>query len=65
MSLEQPLPAHVTFVTEWWSGTHDFADLVPGLTWHSGQWIAVAGYKFSNIPGTKTDGIILELGRKF
>jgi hypothetical protein len=65
VSLEQPLPAHLTFVTEWWSGTHDFADLVPGFTWHTGRWIVVAAYKFSNTPGTKTDGVILELGRKF
>ena len=65
VSLEQPLPAHLTFVTEWWSGTHDLADLVPGLTWHRGRWIAVAGYKISNTPGSRTNGIILELGRKF
>jgi hypothetical protein len=65
VSLEQPLPAHLTFVTEWWSGTHDFADLVPGVTWHSGRWIVVAAYKLSNVPGTRTDGVILELGRKF
>jgi len=65
VSLEQPLPGHLTFVTEWWSGSHDLADLVPGFTWHTGRWIVVAGYKISNTPGSRTDGVILELGRHF
>ena len=65
LSLEQSLAAHFTFVTEWWSGTHNYADLVPRLTWHSGRWISVAACKLSNVAGSRSDGIILELGRKF
>ncbi|MBC7562289.1 MAG: hypothetical protein H7305_05165 [Gemmatimonadaceae bacterium] len=51
---------HLTFVTVWWSGTHDLADLAPGLTEHGGRWIAVANRKILNIPGSRTDEIIFE-----
>ena len=51
---------HLTFVTVWWSGTHDLADLAPGLTEHGGRWIAVANCKILNIPGSRKDEIIFE-----
>jgi hypothetical protein len=32
---------------------------------HAGPWVLVGGYKFSNKPGTVTDGIIVEVGRRW
>lgn len=65
LSVEKPLPAHLTSVTEWWSGTHDLAGLVPSVTWHHGRWLAVAGSRISNLSGSRTDGVILEVGHTF
>ena len=40
-------------------------DFVPGVNVHLGSWVLVGGYKLSNKPGQATDGIILEVGRKW
>lgn len=64
-SFEQPLAGHWNLLGEWWSGTHDFADFVPGLNYHWGTNVVIVGYKFSNIPGSTGDGLILEIGRTF
>ena len=78
-SYEQPLEAlgrrlggrvgdavgHMSLIGEWWSGTHEFADFVPGINYHTKSLVVIVGYKFSNKPGTGTDGIILEIGRTF
>lgn len=64
-SFEQPLAGHWNLLGEWWSGTHDFADFVPGVNYHWGSNVVIVGYKFSNIPGTTGDGWILEIGKTF
>lgn len=64
-SYEQPITEHVALLGEWWAGRHEFGDFVPGFNVHWGSWVVVAGYKLSNKPGTATDGLILELGRKW
>ncbi len=64
-SYEQPLGKRVALLGEWWAGRHEFGDFVPGFNVHAGPWVLVGGYKFSNKPGTATDGIILEVGRKW
>jgi hypothetical protein len=64
-SFEQPLAGHWNLLGEWWSGTHDFADFVPGLNYHWGTNVVIVGYKVSNIPGSIGDGLILEFGRTF
>ena len=64
-SFEQPLAGHWNLLGEWWSGTHDFADFVPGLNYHWGTNVVIVGYKVSNIPGSTGDGLILEFGRTF
>jgi len=64
-SWEQPLTHHVSFLGEWWAGRHEFGDFVPGVNVHLGSWVLVGGYKLSNKPGRATDGIILEVGRKW
>ena len=63
--VEKPLPVHLTSITEWWSGTRDLAGLVAAVTWHHGRWVAVAGCKTSNLSGSRTDGVILEVGHTF
>lgn len=74
-SFEQPLAAlpgalghalhDVTLLGEWWSGQHEFADFVPGFNWHRGKSVVIVGYKFTNAPGTRGDGVVLEFGRVF
>ena len=78
-SYEQPLEAlgrrlggrvgdavgHMTLLGEWWSGTHDFGDFVPGINYHTKSIVVIVGYKLSNAPGTRSDGLILEVGRTF
>ena len=74
-SFEQPLSAlpgrlgralhDVTLLGEWWAGRHEFGDFVPGLNWHHGKSVVILGYKLTNKPGTRGDGIVLEFGRTF
>ena len=65
VSVEKLLPAHLTSRTEWLSGTRDLAGLVAAVTWHHGRWVAVAGCKASNLSGSRTDGVILQVGHTF
>lgn len=53
-------------VAEWFSGRHEFGDFVPGVNWHNDKgWVVILGYKFSNAPGTRDDGVIIEIGKTF
>lgn len=56
---------HMALLGEWWSGRHDLADFVPGVNFHTKSLVAIVGYKLGNTPGTRGDGLILELGRTF
>lgn len=64
-SAEWPVASHVNLLAEWFSGRHDLADFVPGVSWHGGKTLVVLGWKFSNAPGTAGDGLIVEVGRFF
>lgn len=79
-SIEQPLTglgqriggpvgaviADSALVAEWFSGTHEFGDFVPGVNWHNKHgWVVILGYKFSNKPGRRDDGVIIEIGKTF
>ncbi|MBU6166868.1 MAG: hypothetical protein KGQ52_12190 [Alphaproteobacteria bacterium] len=79
-SIEQPLTglgravggpvgavlADTALVAEWFSGTHEFGDFVPGVNWHNkAGWVVILGYKFSNKPGRRDDGMIIEIGKTF
>ena len=53
-------------VAEWFAGSHEFGDFVPGVNWHDDNgWVVIFGYKFSNTPGRQNDGIIIEIGKTF
>ncbi|MCU0648600.1 MAG: hypothetical protein MUF00_11430 [Gemmatimonadaceae bacterium] len=67
-SYEQPIDRiipHVSLLGEWWAGTHEFGDFVPGINYHTKSWVVILGYKISNKPGSRTDGVILEFGKTF
>lgn len=64
-SVERPLPAHFSLVAEWFSGTHAYGDLVPGVSWRHQGFVAVVGYRISNASGSATDGLVLEMGSGF
>jgi len=58
--------ADTALVAEWFSGSHEFGDFVPGVNWHNDQgWVVILGYKFSNKPGRRDDGVIFEIGKTF
>ena len=74
-SWEQPLAVlpgrlgraleHVGFLGEWWSGSHDFADFVPGFNWHHDDLVVIVGYKIPNARQGAGHGLILEVGGTF
>ena len=78
-SYEQPLHAlghriggpvghaveHMSLLGEWWSGRHEFAEFVPGVNYHTKSIVVILGYKLGNVPGTRGDGVIFEIGRTF
>ena len=55
----------MTLLGEWWSGRHELADFVPGVNYHTDKLVVIVGYKFSNKPGRRGDGLILEVGTTF
>jgi hypothetical protein len=63
--LEYPLTKHWSFTGEWFSGHHELSGLIPGLTYHRGRWIVVAGYKIPNDFDHKGSAFILEGGLFF
>lgn len=62
---ELPITKEIALLGEWWSGTHELADFVPGINYHTKALVVILGYKLSNAPGTATDGLIVEVGRTF
>ncbi len=62
-SVEQKITKRFYFVTEWFSGRHDFGFLVPGVLFHpTERTVVVAGYKIPNHPSNGKPGIVLEFG---
>jgi hypothetical protein len=81
-SIEQPIwhdeHQEIGFAMEWFAGSHELADLVPGFVYHNHEheFLVVLGYKISNSSlnegtpiGTtiarKGNGIIFEIGKTF
>ncbi len=60
--LEFPITEKLSFTGEWFSGNHKFSALIPGLTWHTDNIIAVAGYKIPNNFDPNEYGVVLEIG---
>lgn len=72
-SVEQPVPGtkeKLNVVAEWFSGDHDLANFIAGLTYHPNHtWIFVAGWK---VPTARSDAFrqnkmaaVLEIGAFF
>ncbi|GIW89237.1 MAG: hypothetical protein KatS3mg108_3561 [Isosphaeraceae bacterium] len=59
---ELPLTKHLSFTGEWFSGHHQLAALIPGLTYHRGDLIVVVGYKIPNDFDMEESGLVAELG---
>lgn len=60
--LEFPITEHLSFTGEWFSGNHDLSALIPGVTYHHGDLLLVAGYKIPNNFDLTKSGIVLEIG---
>jgi hypothetical protein len=81
-SIEQPLwhdkHQEIGFAMEWFAGSHELADLVPGFVYHNHdiELLFVVGYKISNTSlnagkaldatiVSRGNGIIIEIGKTF
>ena len=72
-SIEQPVPGtdeHLQVVAEWFSGDHDLANLIFGLTYHPDHtWIFVLGWKIptasSAVWSQHKMGLVAEIGLFF
>lgn len=43
--IEQPINKHLSFVSDWYSGNHDLAALIPALQYDLGHHVLIMGYK--------------------
>jgi hypothetical protein len=59
---EYPLTEHLSFTGEWFSGRHELAGLIPGLTYHNRRLIVVMGYKIPNNFQLRESGLVMEAG---
>lgn len=67
VGIEQPLTSEVQLIAEWYSGNHEFANLITGVVYHNHEhdFVIVAGYKFPNNYNTTKNGIVIEFGGFF
>lgn len=67
MGIEQPLNSEVQIIAEWYSGSHDFGNLITGVVYHNHEYdfVIVGGYKFPNNYNVTKNGIVLEFGGFF
>jgi len=67
VAAEQPLTPEVQLIAEWYSGSHDFGNLITGIVYHNHEhdFVLVGGYKFPNNYNIGKNGIVLEFGGFF
>lgn len=58
--LEQPIYKNLSFVSDWYSGTHDLAALITALQLDIGHNILIMGYKFPNNVQSGNKALIVE-----
>ena len=67
ISIEHPVNKELSIVLEYFSGTHDFAGIIPGLVYHNlkRDVVAVVAYRIPANSISGDSGFVFELGKYF
>jgi hypothetical protein len=60
LGFEQPLTKNLSFIADWYSGTHALASVIPALQYDIGHNVVIVGYKIANNPQSGANAVILE-----
>ncbi|MFM1827847.1 MAG: hypothetical protein RL624_88 [Bacteroidota bacterium] len=60
IGLEQPLAKNISFICDWYSGTHDLASFIPAMQFDFNHSVFIVGYKFPNNADVSDRAIIVE-----
>lgn len=64
VGLEQPLTRRWSFVSDWFTGTHDLAAGIFALSYQPNKkWMIISGWKQSNNPASGPSAFIVEITR--
>ena len=65
--IEHPVNKELSIVLEYFSGTHDFAGIIPGLVYHNlkRDVVAVVAYRIPANSISGDSGFVFELGKYF
>jgi hypothetical protein len=65
--IEHPVNKELSIVLEYFSGTHDFAGIIPGLVYHNlkRDVVAVIAYRIPANSISGDSGFVFELGKYF
>lgn len=58
--VEQPLFKNVSFIADWYSGTHDLAAFIPAMQFDFGHNVLILGYKIPNNIESGNQALIVE-----
>jgi hypothetical protein len=63
--IEHPITPELTVIVEYYSGTHDFGGVIPGVVYHNHKLDAVfvAGFRIPNARASGRPGFVFELGK--
>lgn len=60
LGFEQPLSKNLSFIADWYSGTHALASVIPALQYDIGHNVIIVGYKIANNRQSGSNALILE-----
>lgn len=63
--LEQPLVGRLSFIADWFSGTHDLAALITALQYDTHRVTYITGFKRANNPSSGVNALIIEVMYRF
>ncbi|MBY0403591.1 MAG: hypothetical protein K2X66_06800, partial [Cyanobacteria bacterium] len=63
--VEHPITPELTIIVEYYSGTHDFGGVIPGVVYHNHKLDAVfvAGFRIPNAKASGRPGFVFEMGK--
>lgn len=63
--IEQPFTKRLSFVADWYTGTHDLAAFIPALQWRvKGEDVIILGVKIPNNEQSGNPAIIFEINKR-
>ena len=61
LGFEQPLTEHLSFIADWYSGTHALAAVISAIQYDIGNSVFILGYKIANNKESGSNALIFEL----